>query len=483
MEFKEALTFDDVLLLPRKSSVIPRETDVSTIFVPGIELKIPLVSAAMDTVTEAQMAIELAKHGGIGVIHRNLSPEKQAEEVRKVKRSQSWFIENPFTLNPSNTVGDAWKLIEEKNISGIPIVNKQGKLVGIVTKRDLIFEDDKKKPLKQVMNKKVITAPLFGTTMEDAKRIMKEHKIEKLPIVDENGKLVYMVTLKDILKKLEHPEATVDPNGRLRVAAAVGTDEESKERVKMLLDAGCDVIVVDTAHGHQVKVIKMVEWIKENFNVSVVAGNVATREGCIDLIKAGADAIKVGVGPGSICTTRVVTGVGVPQITAIMDCAEVAHEHTIPVIADGGIRYSGDIVKALAAGADSLMIGNLFAGTDESPGESILLEGRRFKVYRGMGSLGAMQQGGGGRYFQEGQAKFVPEGVEGRVPYRGPVKDVIFQLVGGLRSGMGYLGAKNLDELKAKAIFVKITNAGLREAHPHDITITKEAPNYERHNK
>jgi len=477
MDLKEGLTFDDVLILPGESEILPAETDLKTIFAKNVPLNIPLVSAAMDTVTESEMAIAIARLGGIGVIHRNMTPERQAEEVRKVKRAQSWFIEDPFVLGPENTVKDALKLMEEKGISGIPIVDNERKLLGIVTRRDLLFEDDESKPLREIMTTNLVTGT-FGISMEEAKKKMKKHKVEKLPIVDKEGKLKYLVTFKDILRKLEYPEANVDSHGRLRVAAACGTGEDSKERVKRLIEAGCDVIVVDTAHGHHKRVIEMVKWIKKNFETPVVAGNVATREGCRALIEAGADGVKVGVGPGSICTTRVVAGVGVPQLTAIIDCYDEAKKYDIPIIADGGIRYSGDIVKALAAGASSVMIGSLFAGTDESPGETVLYEGRKFKVYRGMGSLGAMSQGSKDRYFQDKQTKFVPEGVEGMVPYRGKVADVVFQLLGGLRSGMGYTGSSNLQELRVKSRFIKITHAGVRESHPHDIIITKEAPNY-----
>jgi|UniRef100_A0A7V3KPE5 IMP dehydrogenase len=477
MDLKEGLTFDDVLILPGESEILPAETDLKTIFAKNVPLNIPLVSAAMDTVTESEMAIAIARLGGIGVIHRNMTPERQAEEVRKVKRAQSWFIEDPFVLGPENTVKDALKLIEEKGISGIPIVDNERKLLGIVTRRDLLFEDDESKPLREIMTTNLVTGT-FGISMEEAKEKMKKHKVEKLPIVDKEGKLKYLVTFKDILRKLEYPEANVDSHGRLRVAAACGTGEDSKGRVKRLIEAGCDVIVVDTAHGHHKRVIEMVKWIKKNFEIPVVAGNVATREGCRALIEAGADGVKVGVGPGSICTTRVVAGVGVPQLTAIIDCYDEAKKYDIPIIADGGIRYSGDIVKALAAGASSVMIGSLFAGTDESPGETVLYEGRKFKVYRGMGSLGAMSQGSKDRYFQDKQTKFVPEGVEGMVPYRGKVADVVFQLLGGLRSGMGYTGSRNLQELRVKSRFIKITHAGVRESHPHDIIITKEAPNY-----
>ncbi|MDI6851404.1 MAG: IMP dehydrogenase [bacterium] len=477
MNLKEGLTFDDVLILPGESEILPAETDLRTIFAKNVPLNIPLVSAAMDTVTESEMAIAIARLGGIGVIHRNMTPEKQAEEVRKVKRAQSWFIEDPFVLGPENIVKDALKLIEEKGISGIPIVDNERRLLGIVTKRDLLFENDDSKPLEEVMTTNLITG-IVGISMEEAKKKMKKHKVEKLPIVDKDGRLKYLVTFKDILRKLEYPDANVDSHGRLRVAAACGTGDDSKERVKKLVEAGCDVVVVDTAHGHHKRVIEMVKWIKKNFEIPVVAGNVATKEGCKALIEAGVDGVKVGVGPGSICTTRVVAGIGVPQLTAIMDCYEEAKKYDIPVIADGGIRYSGDIVKALAAGASSVMIGSLFAGTDESPGETILYEGRKFKVYRGMGSLGAMSQGSKDRYFQDKQSKLVPEGVEGMVPYRGKVADVVFQLLGGLRSGMGYTGSKNIQELRVKSRFIKITHAGVRESHPHDIIITKEAPNY-----
>lgn len=477
MEFKESLTFDDVLLVPGKSTILPAETDLKSAFAKNIPLNLPLVSAAMDTVTESEMAIAMARLGGLGVIHRNMEPDRQAAEVRKVKRAQSWFIEDPFTLGPEHTVKDALNLVDSKGISGIPIIDSDRMLLGIVTRRDLLFEDIPDKRLKEIMSKNLITARV-GITMEDAREIMRKHKVEKLPVVDEAGKLKYLVTFKDILRKLEYPDANVDFHGRLRVAAACGTGQDSRERVQKLVDAGCDVIVVDTAHGHHKNVLEMVKWIKKHFDIQVVAGNVATKEGCKALIDAGADGIKVGVGPGSICTTRIVAGVGVPQLTAIIDCYEVSKDYNVSIIADGGIRYSGDIVKALAAGASCCMIGSLFAGTDESPGETILYEGRKFKVYRGMGSLGAMSQGSRDRYFQEGQSKFVPEGVEGMVPYRGKVSDVVFQLAGGLRSGMGYTGARTLEELRQKAKFVKVTNAGIRESHPHDIIITKESTNY-----
>lgn len=481
MEIREALTFDDVLLVPQRSGVVPSQVDVSSKLTPKLKMTIPLVSAAMDTVTESDMAIAMAKYGGIGVIHRNMSPEEQAAEVEKVKRYESWIIIDPVTLSPDDTIETAKRLVEEKGISGIPIIEKDHTLVGLITKKDLLFEYNNDLPLKKVMKDfQNLIVVEEGIDIENAVEILKKHKIEKLPVVNKERKLVGLITLKDILKKTEFPDAFVDTSGRLRVAAAIGTGKDWEYRLKLLVDKSVDVIVVDTAHGHSERVLNVVSQIRQKYpELQIIAGNVATAEGCKDLIEAGADAVKVGVGPGSICTTRVVAGVGVPQITAIMDCYIVAKEKNIPIIADGGIRYSGDIVKALAAGASSVMIGNLLAGTDESPGETILLGGRRFKVYRGMGSIGAMMEGSGDRYFQEEATKFVPEGVEGRVPYRGPVKDVIFQLIGGLKSGMGYVGAKNISELQSKAKFVKITHAGFIESHPHDITITRESPNYE----
>lgn len=483
MEIREALTFDDVLLVPQRSAVLPAEVDLRTSFARGIDLSIPIVSAAMDTVTESRMAIEMARLGGIGVIHRNMSPERQAEEVRRVKRSESWIVREPFTLGPEDRVADCRRLMEEQGISGIPIVDRQGKLLGLVTRKDLLFEEDASRPLKEVMRpRKDLVTAREGISMREAKETMKRYKVEKLPLVDEQGRLVGLITLKDILKKLENPFATTDELGRLRVAAAVGTGSDWEVRVRLLVEAGVDALVVDTAHGHSERVLETVRAIKRKYpELPVVGGNIATGEAALDLIEAGADAVKVGVGPGSICTTRVIAGVGVPQLTAILEVAAVTRAKGIPLIADGGIRYSGDIVKALAAGADSVMLGNLLAGTEEAPGETILLEGRRFKSYRGMGSLGALVSGGAGdRYFQEGRTKFVPEGVEGLVPYRGYVKEVIFQLVGGLRAGMGYVGARDLEELKNRARFVRITHAGVRESHPHDVVITKEPPNYER---
>jgi IMP dehydrogenase len=472
------LTFDDVLLLPQKSDVLPREVDVSTKFSKNIPLSIPLVSAAMDTVTEAEMAIALAKLGGIGVIHRNLPPNLQAEEVRKVKRSESWIIIDPVCLPPDATVGEGQKVMEDKGISGIPIVSDDGKLLGLVTKRDLAFREDKDRKLREVMKRELITAK-EGVSLEEAKEILISHGIEKLPVVDREGYLKGLITHRDIQKKLEHPSATVDRLGRLRVAAAIGVGGDWEERLEALIEAEADAIVIDTAHAHSKMVLDVAGLIKKKYSdVELVVGNIATYEGAKDLVEIGVDAVKVGVGPGSICTTRVVTGVGVPQLTAIMEASKVTRKAGIPLIADGGIRYSGDIVKALAAGASTVMIGNLFAGTEEAPGETTIFGGRRFKTYRGMGSLGALEGGTGDRYFQEGAIKYVPEGVEGIVPYRGTVEEVIFQLVGGVRSGMGYIGARNLEELRKKSRFIRVTPAGTKESHPHSVFITKEAPNY-----
>ena len=474
MEIKEGLTFDDVLLTPGYSEVLPREVDVATHFSRHIPLAIPIVSAAMDTVTEANMAIAMAKEGGIGVIHRNLSIDKQQEEVAKVKRYESVIIHNPITLTPNDTLQKARKLMEEYSISGFPIVEGR-KLVGILTKRDLLFRDPYLK-CKDVMTKDVITAPPDIDTQQ-AKQLLAKHRIEKLPLVDKDGNLVGLITAKDILSRELYPNATKDKHGRLRVAAAVGTDRFTMERVKALVDAGVDAIVVDTAHGHSKKVMDIAAKIRDKYpDIDLVVGNIGTREAAVDLQKIGVDAIKVGIGPGSICTTRVIAGVGVPQLTAIM---EVAKEKEVPVIADGGVRYSGDIVKSLAAGADSVMLGNILAGTEESPGETVFLTGRRYKVYRAMGSITAMRAGSSDRYFQEEEKKLVPEGVEGIVPYRGRIGEVLFQLMGGLRSGMGYCGAHTIRELQAKARFIRVTPAGLRESHPHNIKITKEPPNYE----
>ncbi|MEO0248359.1 MAG: IMP dehydrogenase [candidate division WOR-3 bacterium] len=478
MDIKEAYTFDDVLLLPGRSPVLPRDTETSTLFARGLNIAIPIVSAAMDTVTEARMAITLALDGGIGVIHRNNSPEAQAREVERVKRHQSWLITSPYTLHPHDTVGHARALMVDKGISGIPIVDQDSFLKGLVTKKDLIFEERDDRPLSEVMTTRLITGRP-GITLDEAYALLKANKIEKLPIVDETGKLVGLVTLRDMLRREERPNATVDSHGRLIVAAAVGVVDWEK-RILLLLEAGVDALVIDTAHGHSEMVMDVAGKIRKKFDVPLVVGNVATAEAARDLAKLGVDAVKVGVGPGSICTTRVVVGVGVPQLTAINECASALKEFNIPLIADGGIRYSGDIVKALAAGASSVMLGNLLAGSDEAPGETVLVEGRRYKTYRGMGSLGAMAGGeSSDRYFQRGAQKFVPEGVEGVVPYKGPVSEIIFQMVGGLRSGMGYVGARTITELQEKARFIRITKAGVLESHPHDIIITREAPNYE----
>ena len=475
---KLGLTFDDVLLLPRKSDVLPREVDVSTWLTRNIRLNIPIVSAGMDTVTDSRMAIAMAREGGIGVIHKNMSIEKQALEVDRVKRSEHGIITDPFSLHPESKIYEALRLMETYHISGVP-VTVEGKLVGIITNRDLRFESDYNRPIGEVMTKdNLITAPV-GTTLEQAKAILQKYKIEKLPIVDEDFNLKGLITIKDIEKARQYPNSAKDHKGRLRVAAAVGVTPDTLERVEVLKKAGVDAIVIDSAHGHSRGVIETLKAIKRRFpELEVIAGNVATAEGTRDLILAGADAVKVGIGPGSICTTRVVAGIGVPQITAVFDCAREAAKENIPIIADGGIKYSGDITKALAAGASTVMLGNLLAGTEESPGEIEIFQGRSFKVYRGMGSLAAMREGGADRYCQEGLSKLVPEGIEGRVPYKGPVSETIFQLVGGLKAGMGYCGVRNLEELRTQTQFIRITNAGLRESHPHDVQITKEAPNY-----
>lgn len=479
---KPGLTFDDVLLIPQKSDVLPKDVDVSTYVTKEIKLNIPILSAAMDTVTESRLAIALAREGGIGVIHKNMSIKEQASEVDKVKRSESGMIVDPVTLPPDKTIGEALEVMKRFSISGIP-VTKRGKLLGILTNRDLRFEKDLSKKIGDVMTKsKLITVP-EGTTLEQAQEILHKNRIEKLLIVDKKKNLKGMITVKDIMKNLQYPNSCKDSRGRLRVGAAVGVARDMIARASALVDAGVDLLVIDSSHGHSKGVIDSVEKIKNKFtHVPLVAGNVATKEGTLDLIKAGADGIKVGVGPGSICTTRVVIGAGVPQITAIMDCAETASKYNIPTVADGGIRYSGDVTKALAAGASAVMIGSIFAGTEESPGETILLERRTFKLYRGMGSIDAMKKGGKDRYFQEHlleAKKLVPEGIEGRVPYKGYLSDSVYQLVGGLRAGMGICGAKNLKELSQKAEFTVITYAGLRESHPHDVIITKESPNYQ----
>lgn len=478
---KEALTFDDVLLVPQYSEVLPKDVDVSTYLTKTIKLNIPLMSAGMDTVTESRMAIAIAREGGIGVIHKNMTVEEQASEVDKVKRSEHGVIVDPFYLSPENRIYEAMELMAKYRISGVPITIN-GKLVGIITNRDIRFETDYSKPIKEVMTSSNLITAKEGITLEEAKEIMKKHKIEKLPIIDDEGNLKGLITIKDIEKAVKYPNAAKDSKGRLLCAAAVGVSKDTDERVDALVKAQVDVIVVDTAHGHSKGVIETVKRIKSRYpHIQVIAGNIATAEAARDLIEAGADCVKVGIGPGSICTTRVVAGIGVPQITAIMDVAKVAKEYGIPVIADGGIRYSGDITKALAAGADVVMIGSLFAGCEESPGECEIYQGRRFKVYRGMGSLSAMKAGSKDRYFQEDASKLVPEGVEGRVPYKGPLEDTVFQLIGGLKSGMGYCGARTIKELQQKAKFVRVTQAGVRESHPHDIYITKEAPNYSVH--
>mgnify|MGYP002681106936 FL=1 len=479
---KEGLTFDDVLLIPAESDVTPNMIDISTNLTKKIKLNTPIMTAAMDTVTEANMAIAIAREGGIGIIHKNMSIEKQADEVDKVKRSENGVIVNPFSLTEEHTVKDADDLMGKYHISGVPIVNKSGKLVGIITNRDMRFLDDFSAKIGDVMTKEsLITAPV-GTTLADAQKILKQHKIEKLPIVDEAGNLKGLITIKDIEKSVQFPNSARDEKGRLLCGAAIGVTANVLERAKALIDAQVDVLVLDSAHGHSHNIMECLRKVKEAFpDTPVIAGNIATAEAAEALIKAGADCLKVGIGPGSICTTRVVAGIGVPQITAVYDVACVAQKYGIPVIADGGIKYSGDIVKALAAGANVIMVGSLLAGCDEAPGETEIYQGRSFKVYRGMGSLGAMACGSKDRYFQEGAKKLVPEGVEGRVPYKGSVADSIFQLVGGIRSGMGYCGCKTIPELHDKAKFVRITGAGLKESHPHDIYITKEAPNYSAH--
>ena len=479
---KEALTFDDVLLVPGHSRVHPKDTSVATRLTRRIALQVPLASAAMDTVTEARMAIALAREGGVGVVHKNMSAERQAEEVDRVKRSESGMILKPITLGPDASLRDAHQLMARFSISGVPVVEESGgKLVGIVTNRDLQFESDLDRPLASLMTSEdLVTAPV-GTTLDEAEKILHRHRIEKLPVVDDLGRLQGLITVKDIFKRRQFPRACKDEHGRLRVGAAVGAAQDDVDRARAVVGAGADFVVVDTAHGHSEGVLQAVARLRDAFpDMDLVAGNVGTAEGAAALAERGADAVKVGVGPGSICTTRVVTGVGVPQLTAVLDAVQGVADQ-VPVLADGGVRYSGDIVKALAAGASCVMVGSALAGTEESPGEAFLLEGRRFKTVRGMGSLSAMEEGSADRYFQEpGTAaqKLVPEGIEARVPYKGPVSDTVFQLVGGLRSGMGYCGAADLAELRAKARFVRVTSGGLRESHPHDVKITREAPNY-----
>lgn len=479
---KQGLTFDDVLLIPGASDVTPNMIDLHTTLVKGVVLNTPIMTAAMDTVTEAKMAIAIAREGGIGIIHKNMTIEQQADEVDKVKRSENGVIANPFSLTEDHTVADADSLMGKYRISGVPIVDKAGKLVGIITNRDMRFLSDFNQKIGDVMTKEnLITAPV-GTTMDEAQAILRKHKIEKLPIVDEGGYLKGLITIKDIEKAVQYPNSARDSRGRLLCGAAIGITADVLERAGALVEAQVDVLVLDSAHGHSKNIMTTLKKVKEAYpNTPVIAGNIATAEAAEDLIAAGADAVKVGIGPGSICTTRVVAGIGVPQITAVYDVAKVAQKHGIPVIADGGIKYSGDIVKAIAAGANVVMLGSLLAGCEESPGETEIYQGRQFKTYRGMGSLAAMACGSKDRYFQSGAKKLVPEGVEGRVPYKGAVADSIFQLVGGIRSGMGYCGCPTIEDMHKKAKFVQITSAGLIESHPHDIQITKEAPNYSAH--
>lgn len=481
---KEGLTFDDVLLIPAHSQVLPNEVELGTQLSETLKLKSPFISAGMDTVTEAEMAIAMARQGGFGVIHKNMSIEEQAEMVDRVKRSESGVITNPFFLTPEHQVYDAEHLMAKFRISGVPIVNdiEEQKLVGILTNRDLRFIQDYSIQISKVMtSENLVTAPV-GTTLNEAEKLLQQHKIEKLPLVDENGILKGLITIKDIEKVIEFPNSAKDSQGRLLVAAAVGVTGDAMNRIEKLVEAGADAIVIDTAHGHSEGVLNQLKKVRAAYpDLDIIAGNVATAEGTVALIEAGASIVKVGIGPGSICTTRVVAGVGVPQISAVYECAKAAQEYNVPVIADGGVKYSGDIVKAIAAGAHAVMLGSMFAGTTESPGETEIYQGRKYKVYRGMGSLGAMKAGSKDRYFQgdtEDAKKLVPEGIEGRVPYKGALADISHQLIGGLRSGMGYCGAATIEDLRKNAQFVKITNAGLRESHPHDVQITKEAPNY-----
>ncbi|NHK38690.1 IMP dehydrogenase [Thermus thermophilus] len=485
----EGLTFDDVLLLPDYSEVLPKEVSVRTRLTKRLFLNIPILSAAMDTVTEAEMAIAMAREGGLGVIHKNLSIEAQAAMVRKVKRSEAGMIQDPVTLPPTATLEDAERLMREYRIGGLPVVDVYGRLLGLVTNRDLRFERDLKRPVTEVMTpvERLVTARP-GTTLEEAEELLRRHKVEKLPLVDESGRLKGLITLKDIVKRRQYPNAVKDAQGRLLVGAAVGASKDLPERAQALVEAGVDVLVLDSAHGHSKGILEALAYLKETFGerVEVIAGNVATREGARALAERGADAVKVGIGPGSICTTRVVTGVGVPQITAILEAVAGVKDLDVPVIADGGIKYTGDVAKAIAAGAHAVMLGSMLAGTDEAPGEEVLKDGRRYKLYRGMGSLGAMRQGSADRYFQDpdkGETeakKLVPEGIEGMVPYKGPVADVLYQIVGGLRSAMGYVGAPDIETFRKKARFVRMTMAGLIESHPHDVVVVKEAPNYSR---
>ncbi|HEV8508019.1 MAG TPA: IMP dehydrogenase [Chitinophagaceae bacterium] len=481
--FGDGLTFDDVLLMPAYSQVLPRDVDITTRLTKDITINVPMLSAAMDTVTEATLAIALAREGGLGILHKNMSISQQAEQVRKVKRSESGLIIDPVTLLENATIGDAMRLMRENRIGGIPIVDKKGKLVGILTNRDLRFEDDGNRKVSEVMTKeKLITAP-EGTDLKKAETILRKYKIEKLPVVDKSGKLIGLITYRDILQLYSHPNAVKDKFGRLLVGAGVGITKDILDRVDALQNLGVDIIALDSAHGHSKGVVTALKNVKTNFKkINLIAGNVGTGAGAKALVEAGADAVKVGIGPGSICTTRIVAGAGVPQLTAVMEVTAALKGTDIPIIADGGIRYTGDMVKALAAGADCVMMGSIFAGTEESPGETIIYEGRKFKEYRGMGSLGAMNQGSSDRYFQDVEddvKKYVPEGIEGRVAYKGLVKEIVYQYAGGLRAGMGYCGAANIAQLK-NATFIKITNAGMKESHAHDVEITREAPNYSR---
>lgn len=478
----DGLTFDDVLLVPAYSEVLPRETETKTLLTPTVELNIPLLSAAMDTVTDSEMAVAIARDGGIGVVHKNMSIAKQADHVDRVKRSESGMIRDPITLTRNKTVKDALELMAKFSISGIPIIDEDHKLIGIITNRDLRFEPNPSEIIENVMTKDNLRTAPIGTTLEEAEKLLQQYRIEKLPVVDKDNKLLGLITFKDIQKKKKYPNACKDAHGRLRVGAAIGISVDTIERTAALIEAGVDVVFIDTAHAHSYKVFEMIKTIKSTFpNIQLVAGNIANEEAVEPLVEAGADGLKIGIGPGSICTTRIISGIGVPQLTAIMNVSKVAKKYNIPIIADGGIKQTGDVAKAIAAGADSVMVGSLFAGHEESPGEKLLYEGRVYKIYRGMGSLSAMNQGSADRYFQDIEEeikKLVPEGIEGRIPYKGNVSDTIYQIVGGLRAAMGYCGCKTISELKEKSQFIKMTSAGLRESHPHDVVITKESPNY-----
>ena len=475
----EGLTYDDVLLVPAESNILPADVDLTTKVTNKVSLNIPLMSAAMDTVTEYRMAIAIAREGGMGVIHKNMDIDTQAEQVDMVKRSENGVITNPFSLKANNTLGEADALCGKFRISGVPIIDDNGKLIGIITNRDMKFETDMTKHIGEIMTKDNLITGLEGTTLDEAKTILQKNRIEKLPIVDKNNHLKGLITIKDIEKVLKYPNSAKDSMGRLLCAAAIGATKDVLDRAGALINAGVDVLVLDSAHGHSENIMKAVAKVKNKYpDAQLIAGNVATPEATEALIKAGADCVKVGIGPGSICTTRIVAGIGVPQLTAVLACAEIANKYNIPIVADGGIKYSGDIVKAIAAGGYVAMLGSMLAGCEEAPGETEVYQGRQFKVYRGMGSLGAMAKGSKDRYFQENNKKLVPEGVEGRVPFKGPLSETVFQLMGGLRSGMGYCGAHNIEDLRTKSKFVKITGAGLKESHPHDIYITKEAPNY-----